>query len=229
MGVTTSRDFRSARAGRRQGVRLYYLAAEALALFVLLPSVVALRMVRVNVIVLLLAFTVVCLAVLLRDRDFDRHQLWNLSAIKRHWRPMLLIYLAGVLLISLGVWLLRPDLLFNFVERAPRMWALVMVLYPLLSVYPQELIYRAFFFHRYKVLFPTRGMMILTNAVAFGFMHIVFQNWIAVVMTFVGGLLFARTYEKTRSLAVVSVEHALYGCFIFTIGLGIYFYHGAVR
>ena len=45
-----------------------------------------------------------------------------------------------------------------------------------------------------------------------------------------GGLFFADTYAKTRSLAAVYFEHALYGCYLFTIGLGFYFYHGnAVR
>jgi membrane protease YdiL (CAAX protease family) len=209
--------------------RSFYLAAEALALFVILPGAVALKLVSVHIILLLLVFTVLCLIVLLRDRSFNRRQLWNLGEIQRHWRTMLGVFALGVVVISLGVWLFKPNLLFNFIERAPRIWALVMILYPLFSVYPQELVYRAFFFHRYQGIFPSRRIMIVANAAAFGFMHIVFQNWIAVVMTFLGGLLFARTYEKTRSLAVVSVEHALYGCYIFTIGLGIYFYHGAVH
>ena len=42
-----------------------------------------------------------------------------------------------------------------------------------------------------------------------------------------GGWLFARRYQRTRSLLTVSVEHALYGVLIFTIGLGDLFYHAA--
>ena len=37
----------------------------------------------------------------------------------------------------------------------------------------------------------------------------------------------ARRYQRTGSLLVVSIEHALYGITIFAIGLGRYFYHGA--
>ena len=66
--------------------------------------------------------------------------------------------------------------------------------------------------------------LILLSALAFSLMHIVFRNWIAVVLTFFGGLLFARRHLETRSLFVSSFEHALYGCFVFTIGLGQFFF-----
>ena len=42
----------------------------------------------------------------------------------------------------------------------------------------------------------------------------------------VGGVLFARTYLTSGSLAMAALEHALYGNFIFTIGLGEFFFHG---
>jgi membrane protease YdiL (CAAX protease family) len=59
-------------------------------------------------------------------------------------------------------------------------------------------------------------------------MHIVFRNPLAMALTFAGGILFAWRYEKTGSLFVSSFEHALYGCFLFTIGLGRYFYARAI-
>jgi hypothetical protein len=33
----------------------------------------------------------------------------------------------------------------------------------------------------------------------------------------------------TGSLLTSSIEHALYGCWLFTVGLGQFFYHGRVR
>lgn len=69
--------------------------------------------------------------------------------------------------------------------------------------------------------------MILASAAAFAFMHIVFRNPVAVVYTFAGGVLFARRYYRSGSLLVSSLEHALYGCWMFTVGLGPYFYQGA--
>ena len=40
--------------------------------------------------------------------------------------------------------------------------------------------------------------------------------------------LFARTYAGSRSFLQAVVEHSLWGNFIFTIGLGWYFYGGAI-
>jgi hypothetical protein len=41
-----------------------------------------------------------------------------------------------------------------------------------------------------------------------------------------GGLLFAVTYHRTASAFAAAVEHALYGCFLITLGLGRFVYSG---
>ncbi|MBU2669656.1 CPBP family intramembrane metalloprotease [Actinoplanes bogorensis] len=117
--------------------------------------------------------------------------------------------------------------LFILPRENPGLWLLICVFYPLASVYPQELLYRGFLQHRYASVFGTGRGIAAAGAVAFGFAHLLFGNVIAVVATVVGGWLFARRYQKTGSLLVVSIEHALYGITIFTVGLGQYFYHGA--
>ena len=45
----------------------------------------------------------------------------------------------------------------------------------------------------------------------------------------IGGLLFANTYNKHRSLLLVSIEHGLYGNTLFFIGLGWYFWGGSLN
>jgi uncharacterized protein len=132
-----------------------------------------------------------------------------------------------LLLLGLAVRVFAPQLLFSFVKRAPAFWALVMLLYPLLSVYPQELLYRAFFFHRYQPLFGSGWVMLAASACAFGFVHIIFGNWISIVLCIIGGFLFAFTYQQSGSLLLTCIDHALFGNFIFTIGLGQFFYHGS--
>jgi uncharacterized protein len=132
-----------------------------------------------------------------------------------------------VILLGAAVWLLAPDLLFSFVKHDPRLWKLVMVLYPLLSVYPQELLYRAYFFRRYAPLFGSGWTMLIASALAFGFVHIIFGNWLAVGLCVIGGLLFSFTYQSSGSLLLTCVDHAIFGNFIFTIGLGQFFYHGS--
>ena len=104
-----------------------------------------------------------------------------------------------------------------------------MCLYPALLVLPQELLFRCFFFHRYESLFGGKTwLLILCNAASFGLSHLFYGNWIAPTLSFVGGLLFAWRYATTRSLAAVSLEHALWGNYLFTIGIGWYFYSGAI-
>jgi len=119
-----------------------------------------------------------------------------------------------------------PGSFLSFPRERPGLWVLVMLLYPVLSVWPQEMIYRAFVYRRYEPLFGRRAGYILASALAFGFMHIIFVNTVAVVLSVLGGLLFAGNYARHRSLVLVSIEHALYGCLIFTTGLGKFFFTG---
>jgi uncharacterized protein len=130
-------------------------------------------------------------------------------------------------LITLATWALWPDWFLSLPRQRPLFWALIMLLYPLLSVWPQEMLYRSLLFHRYRALFGSDRALILASAVAFGFAHILFLNWIAVAMTAAGGFLFARDYARHRSLPLTCLEHSLYGCLIFTVGLGRFFYTGA--
>lgn len=165
---------------------------------------------------------------LLSDPSFDRSRLWKLEAVGPQLASILLVFSVAALLIWLGVHRFAPQQEWILVRNKPGFWALVMVAYPVLSVYPQGLIYRAFFFERYATLFPGRWTMIVASAVAFAFLHLIFRNFLAVALTFAGGLLFAWRYAATGSLAASSVEHALYGCWLFTVGLGEYFYQGTI-
>jgi membrane protease YdiL (CAAX protease family) len=204
------------------------LIAEFVLLFVGLPLAYRFSPLRIPVLPLLWAVTVYALTMLLRDPQFDRTRLWNAGAVPAQIASMLSAFVVAAAVIWLGVHRFAPRLEWSFVRRNPPFWAVVMVAYPVLSVYPQALVYRAFFFQRYAPLFPGRWTMIVVSAAAFALMHIIFRNWIAVGLTFAGGLLFAWRYAVTDSLAASSLEHALYGCWLFTIGLGQYFYHGTI-
>ena len=102
-----------------------------------------------------------------------------------------------------------------------------MLFYPFWSAYPQELLYRGFFFYRYRSLFKHEIAMHLTNALLFSLCHLMFMNWVALVGTFYASFVFSYTYRDSKSLLAVSIEHALYGNMIFTVGLGQFFYLGA--
>jgi membrane protease YdiL (CAAX protease family) len=105
------------------------------------------------------------------------------------------------------------------------LWLIVMILYPVLSAFPQEIVYRSFFFKRYGNLFKNKKILVLVNAFLFSFAHIIYLNPIVILFTFIGGLIMAESYSKHNSLIKVSIEHGLYGDIVFTSGLGAYFYH----
>ncbi|MBO1360795.1 CPBP family intramembrane metalloprotease [Acetobacter sacchari] len=142
-------------------------------------------------------------------------------------RTPLLRFIVLAPLIMIAAWIWSPQTLFSLPREKPGFWLVIVVLYPLLSVWPQEMLYRSFLFRRYGGLFGGDRGTIAASALAFGFAHILFLNWIAIAMTTIGGLLFARDYARHRDLRVACIEHSLYGCLIFTIGLGRFFYTGA--
>ena len=206
----------------------FALIAEFLLLFVVLPLAYRFSPVRVPALPLLWAVAGYAWWQLLCDPRFDRGKLWNPAPLTGHLGVILAAFVVIALLLWLGVRWFAPELEWGFVRRSPGFWAVVMVAYPALSVYPQGLLYRAFFFERYAGLFPCKWALIVASAAAFAFLHIIFRNWLAVILTFGGGLLFAARFAETGSLATSSFEHALYGCWLFTVGLGPYFYHGTI-
>jgi len=104
-----------------------------------------------------------------------------------------------------------------------------MALYPIFSALPQELIYRGLFFRRYGPLFGDGRRLVVANALAFGWGHLFYENWIAVTLSFVAGTVIGWAYWRTRSFPLAWALHAMGGMAVFTSGLGIYFYSGAVN
>ena len=203
--------------------------AEFVLVFVVPPALYAWGIVRAMLIPMIGVVALVSLLVLRRDRGFAQGALWNAQDLRRRLGSVGIMFMAaGTVMILCVAWFL-PDRLWALPRDRPVLWAAVMVLYPVLSVYPQELIYRAFFFRRYEPLFGDGWAMVLMSAAAFSYGHLIFGNGIAVGLTFLGGLLFAWRYQRTRSLLVTSLEHALYGQLIFTVGLGEFFYFGTIR
>lgn len=140
------------------------------------------------------------------------------------WRTFfkrVLLQLVGIaMLTTLYMWFFDKANLFVVVLNKPLLWLVILFIYSFFSVYPQELIYRTFFFQRYQGLFKNEFLFLLINAALFSLAHIFFRNSLVMVLTFLGGLLFAFTFKKTKSTLLVSIEHAIYGCWLFTVGMG---------
>ncbi|HEY9126291.1 MAG TPA: CPBP family intramembrane glutamic endopeptidase [Acidobacteriaceae bacterium] len=204
----------------------WWLAAELVAIFVGLPLGYRFSPWRIPALPLLWLVTGYAWWMLRRDPGFDAAKLWNPAPLAGVLPSILLPFVIGAVVLWAGVHWLAPQMEWSFMRQQPALWVMVMALYPALSVYPQGVLYRAFFMQRYAGLFPDRWGMIVASAAAFAFLHIIFRNSLAVWLTFVGGLVFAWRYAETGSLLTSSLEHALYGCWLFTVGLGEFFYHG---
>lgn len=204
------------------------LAIEFITLFLLLPLAYRFSPVQLSPLPILWGVALYCYFQLRRTGGHSFSQVWNIAALPKQLPAILLPWLCFSILAGIAVWRLAPQSLFVLVRHRPWLWALIMLLYPVLSVYPQSLIYRAFLMMRYPALFPSPIALVILSAAMFSFMHIIFRNPVAVILTFIGGLLFAWRYHHSGSLAASTFEHALYGCLLFTLGLGEYFYHGRI-
>jgi uncharacterized protein len=143
---------------------------------------------------------------------------------RQHWFP-LAGRIAGVAVFLLVyAALLHRDSFFILPRERPQLWLMIVMLYPLVSAFPQEFLYRSFYFRRYRAILPLGLKGILINAAAFGFLHIIYDNVPAVLLSFAAGIVFASVYLKTGKLTIPWIEHALYGLMVFTFGLGLLFY-----
>jgi len=139
---------------------------------------------------------------------------------KAFWKYTLMKLIVIALLTGLFVFFVSRDNLFIAPKTKPKLWITILFIYSFLSVYPQELIYRTFYFKRYNTLFKNKNLFMFVNAIVFSLAHLFFRNPLVIILTFIGGILFAITYHQTKSTLLVSIEHALFGCWLYTVGMG---------
>lgn len=171
---------------------------------------------------------VVALVALRRSGLVSRQVLFG---VRRGRRPLIEMgrrLAFGVPLIAFAQRAFDPERFLQLPLERPGLWLLILVAYPLLSVYPQELLFRLAFCHRYRPLLPRPWQICAASAAVFALWHLFFHNPVAPLLTLVGGWFFARTWLSTRSVPLVALEHALWGDLLFTIGTGWYFFGGSV-
>ena len=165
---------------------------------------------------------------LLGDPQFKRFRLTSLGQFSAVKRRLFSFFFIGALFLGVFYSIMNQGNWFVMPRTSLNDWLLLLVLYPLLSVLPQELIFRTYFFHRYKRIMPHKTVRIFTSAFVFALAHVVYANWVAVLLAFLGGLLFSYTYAQSRSTFVCVIEHSLWGLWMFTLGVGQYLDSGAL-
>lgn len=175
----------------------------------------------------LIGLTAVALVLLWLTPDFELKELLR-GPVLGEWRIIVGFTLATAAVCAAVALTLVPQRFLSMPLYNTGFWLMLMVVYPIASALPQELIFRPLFFRRYGRLFPNVGTAVAVNAVAFGLGHLFYMNWVTITMTAFGGAVMGWAYMRHRSFLLAWLLHSIGGQIIFTAGLGIYFYHGAV-
>lgn len=204
---------------------MYWRWCEYLILFWLFPISLFIYREHLGYVLMPLVITVAgTCSYLLFKKGVLQHQWRQIKSTQlKHIKAIGQLFVLLAIPVAILIGILIPEKLFDLPINATQTWILVLLLYPVISVIPQELIFRSYFFHRYRKLFKSDYSRWFLSSFSFGLAHLLYANWIAVVMSFFGGLLFGYRFIASKNIAVVVIEHSLWGTFIFTSGLGSYF------
>lgn len=206
--------------------RKAWLVIEFISLYLGFPLAFHTILDSVSPVPFLIIFGLIATVYLIKSPGFPNCNFLNLRAFYQDLPRVLGLFLVSAILISAFVWLQCPEYLFYCPRNHTAVWGNILWSYPLLAVYPQEIIYRGFLFKRYGEVFNDKKYLVHASALVFSFGHIIYYNPYSMLLSLAGGYFFAATYRRTKSLFAASFEHALYGCFLYTIGLGRFFFTG---
>lgn len=204
--------------------RIYHSKAgrigEWLLLFIILPLITKYFITGLYIVVPLLLVCVYAFVLLIKSVGFDNKKLYEWHVY--NWSGAALrFFIIAVAGFAFTYWV-YPELFLELPRQKTDRYLLLLGIYPFLSVIPQEVVYRSYYFERYSGLLSEKYLR-LSNALSFGFLHIIYGNWVAPILAFLASWIFMSNYLRTRSLPVVCVEHYFYGVLVFTTGLGDFF------
>jgi membrane protease YdiL (CAAX protease family) len=205
------------------------LIVEFIFLYLILPLLVMLDFLPVPLLLILLAMGITVHMFLYYDPSFYRNNFINWKSGKSEIGKIILLFIPLAALMVVLIWQIDETKLFYLPSANPLFLLMISIFYPVFSVVPQGLAYRALFFHRYGILFPGNTLRIVISAILFSFGHILYKNALVLLLAFFAGLIFAYRYYKTESLLISVLEHSLYGVWLFTCGLGYFFVSSFVK
>jgi len=129
------------------------LLLEFAGLFFVMPSLLAWAGPGIQALAVLWVVSIPCFFFLRRDPNFDRRALWGAGPFPKGWTSVAIPFCGAAAALGFAVWRWAPQRLFDLAAQNTILWALLLCLYAVLSVYPQGLVYRTFFERRYAALF----------------------------------------------------------------------------
>ena len=169
---------------------------------------------------------VLAVVLLARTPEFN----WKtLSRSGRGHLPFVLVFLVAMVIVVFMVPLiLHQELSIRLPRNQPWNWGIELLIYPLVSVIPQEFAYRVLFYERYGTLFENRFIALAVNGLCFSLAHLFLWNGCAILLSGLGSIAFAIAYRWRGSFGLACVLHMIAGQLLFATGIGVFFYHGAV-
>lgn len=206
-----------------------FMVVEFVLLCLTLPTIIIVAKLAPYMFSFLWGAALYAFIVLLLTQRQSLGQLWRWEAVTwQALKPILIRFgIATIAMMAFCLWL-APERFMVLPRTKPEFVLVLCILYPIISALPQEMIFCSFFFKRYERFFGAGLGMVVASAILFAYAHVLYINWVAPTLSLIAGLIFADTYRRTKSLALVTIEHGLYGNALFIIGLGWYFYGGAV-
>ena len=197
----------------------YFLLGELIVIFILIPSSLAFDIAIWIKAALLTMSIVYVLITTIKSKTVSLKSLYEFPQ-ESYWKHVLLRFGLLIVFTIAFMYFSEADKLFIVLRKNPVLWFSICCFYSIFSVFPQEFLYRTFFFTRYQSVFNKTYVLIIVNALVFSLAHVGFNNSLVLLITLAGGFVFAITYNKTRSLFFTSIEHAIYGAWLFTVGMG---------
>jgi len=188
-------------------------------IFLIIPSTIFFLDSSIIIFLTLYLVSILSLVILYFDKTF----LFTSLKKKIDWKFVIIFSVIFFFLGFFYVLLVDKNLLFIFPKTNFKLWLIVIFIYPFLSVIPQELVYRVFFFQRYFPNINRFYFPVFLNLVVFAYGHLVFSNMHAIIITAIVSPIFTYAYLKKSFLTCV-ILHTLGGQIIFTLGLGKYFF-----
>ena len=196
-----------------------YLYFEFFFIYLILPIIVIFF--QTKIFVYLFLYIIFFLSIiLLKKEKFLFKSLFK----KVNWRSFFIVSIIFFLIIFFYTYLYNKKLLFNFPLNNFEHWLLVILFYPIISVLPQEIIYRVLYIKRYARLFIFKNNYnYIINTFVFSYGHLVFGNFHALILTALSSSFFLYEY-KNNSFLNCFLLHTIGGQLIFTVGLGEFFF-----
>ena len=201
-----------------------WLALEFVLLFFGIPTLIYLDQGFIHPSIIILPVLLFIFFLLRRSSDFKWKELvrWQIGQKDLLIHAMIILFCA--LLMLSYVFFFERENLFNLPRANIWIYLAMCLFYPVFSAFGQEIIYRTFLSRRYFRVFTRGWQFVVASALAFSFVHIVYYDPVSMILTFIGGLYFARVYQQTRSVLFTAVLHGIFGIMFFGVGLGQYFW-----